>query len=123
MPNQIDPHNSPDYDEDEIRLIDLIYPIYKRRRFLILFCFVVVIAVAAITVIMPKTYEATGVILPETKETGVGEELKAAFLEQFGWPASCPLEELRPRCSKPSSRARSWPGLCCTGTTTSAPTG
>ena len=84
MPNQIDPHTYPDYDEDEIRLIDLIYPIYKRRRFLILFCFVVVIAVAAITFTMPRTYEAIGVILPETKETGVGEELKAAFLEQFG---------------------------------------
>ena len=73
-----------DYDEDEIRLIDLIYPIYKHRRFLILFCFVVVVAVAVISFTMSKTYEATGVILPEPKETGVGGELKAAFLEQFG---------------------------------------
>ena len=84
MTNQIDPHSYPEFDEDEIRLIDLIYPIYKRRRFLILFCLIVVIAVAAISFTMPKTYEATGVILPEPKETGVGEELKAAFLEQFG---------------------------------------
>jgi uncharacterized protein involved in exopolysaccharide biosynthesis len=77
--------NKPDhYDEDEIRLIDLIYPIYKRRRFFIVFCLVVVVAVAVISFTMSKTYEATGVILPEAKETGVGEELKAAFLEQFG---------------------------------------
>jgi tyrosine-protein kinase Etk/Wzc len=83
MPNQIEQRDY-DYDEDEIRLIDLIYPIYKHRRFLILFCFVVVVAVAVISFTMSKTYEATGVILPEPKETGVGGELKAAFLEQFG---------------------------------------
>ncbi|MEJ2725653.1 MAG: Wzz/FepE/Etk N-terminal domain-containing protein [Deltaproteobacteria bacterium] len=83
MPNQIEQRNF-DYDEDEIRLIDLIYPIYKHRRFLILFCLVVVLAVAAISLTMSKTYEATGVILPEPKEAGAGEEVKAAFLQQFG---------------------------------------
>ena len=72
-------------DEDsDIHLIDLIYPIYKRRKFLILFCLCVVAAIGVISVLMPKTYEATAVVLPEEKESMAGGELKAAFLEQFG---------------------------------------
>jgi len=72
-------------DESDIHLIDLIYPIYKRRKFLILFCLTVVVAVGIISVLVPKTYEATAVVLPEEKENvGTAGELKAAFLEQFG---------------------------------------
>ena len=73
-----------DYQEDEINLVDLIYPVYKRRTFLITFCILVVAAVAFISIKMEKTYQATAVILPEAKETGGAGELKAAFLEQFG---------------------------------------
>jgi len=73
----------PDAD-DEINLIDLIYPIYKRRRFLIFFCFIVVVLTGIITLKMSKTYQATTVILPETTEGAGAGELKAAFLEQFG---------------------------------------
>ena len=43
-----------------------------------------VAAVAVISFLMPKTYEATAVVLPEEKESMSGGELKAAFLEQFG---------------------------------------
>ncbi|MFC1580383.1 GumC family protein [Thermodesulfobacteriota bacterium] len=74
----------PDYVEDEINLIDLIYPIYKRRKFLILFCFMVVIFVGLWTMRMAKVYQAKAVILPEAKESASGGELKAAFLQQFG---------------------------------------
>jgi len=55
------------YEEDEIRLIDYVYPIYRHRKFLVLFCLVVVILVGLYTFRMPKVYEAKGVILPETK--------------------------------------------------------
>jgi len=72
------------YEEDEIRLIDYVYPIYRHRKFLVLFCLVVVILVGLYTFRMPKVYEAKGVILPETKQAGPSEQLKAAFLEQFG---------------------------------------
>ncbi len=77
---------SPDQRDDEIHLIDLIYPIYKRRRFLILFCFIIIAATMIITILSSKTYEAAAVLLPEPKESdsGVGGELKAAFLQQFG---------------------------------------
>jgi len=72
-----------DQIDDEINLIDLIYPIYKRRKFLIIFCFVVVVIVGIVTNNMPKTYEATTFILPESKESRTGV-VKAVFLQQFG---------------------------------------
>ncbi|MBN2059430.1 MAG: hypothetical protein JW882_03340 [Deltaproteobacteria bacterium] len=79
------PH-PPDQPEDEISLIDLIYPVYKRRLFLIAFCIIVTLLTAFLTLKSTKIYEATAVILPETPAEGggVGSELKAAFLEQFG---------------------------------------
>ena len=72
--------------DDEINLIDLIYPIYKRRKFLFFFCLIISIFVLLVTYKSKKIYEATVVILPESKESdgGVGGELKAAFLSQFG---------------------------------------
>ncbi len=82
--NETSPTNQIDQVDDEINLIDLVYPIYKRRTFLTLFCFVVVATVGVVTLRMPKIYEATAVILPEAKESGSGSELKAAFLQQFG---------------------------------------
>jgi uncharacterized protein involved in exopolysaccharide biosynthesis len=72
-------------DESDIHLIDLIYTIHKHRKFLIIFCLLVVVAVGVLSVLSPKTYEATAVVLPEEKENAGGAgELKAAFLEQFG---------------------------------------
>ena len=84
--NQTNHIDQSDQIGDEINLIDLIYPIYKRRKFLILFCVIIVIGVGLWTRKMPKTYEATAVILPEpkTEEGGIGSDLKAVFLEQFG---------------------------------------
>ena len=73
-----------DQIDDEINLIDLIYPIFKRRRFLILFCLIIVIATGIITSRTPKTYEATAVILPETKAGSSSTERRAAFLTRFG---------------------------------------
>ena len=72
------------YDDDEINLIDLIYPIYKRRKFLIIFCLAITFLVGIISVFSQKTYEATAVILPETSEDTSDIGIKAAFLEQFG---------------------------------------
>lgn len=76
----------PDQMDDEINLVDLIYPVYNRRKFLIIFCIVVTLTVAIITLRMPKTYEATVVILPtpNKKESGVIVNLKDAIFDQFG---------------------------------------
>ena len=75
-----------DQMDDEINLIDLIYPIYKRRKFLIVFCLAITIAIGFVSILSSKTYEATAIILPESSDSssGVGGELSAAFLEQFG---------------------------------------
>jgi tyrosine-protein kinase Etk/Wzc len=54
--------------EDEINLIDLVYPIYKRRKFLIRFCLVIAAAAGIWSFLMPKTYEATAVILPISED-------------------------------------------------------
>jgi tyrosine-protein kinase Etk/Wzc len=78
---QIQPYDQ--FDDDEINLIDLIYPIYKRRKFLIIFCLVITFMVGVISVFSQKTYEATAVILPEASEGG-DTGVRAAFLEQFG---------------------------------------
>ena len=70
-------------EEDEINLIDLIYPVYKQRRFLFYFCLIVTTLTIIYALITPKIYNVTAVILPETKQSS-GGELKAAFLQQFG---------------------------------------
>ena len=72
--------------DEEINILDFIFPIFKRWKFLVIFMFGVVSFAAIYTFRTPKTYEATAVILPEPKPTdgGIGVELKAAFLEQFG---------------------------------------
>ena len=80
--NQIPPEEC--YDDDEINLIDLIYPIYKRRKFLITFCLIITCFVGIISVFSEKIYEAKAVILPEASDSGSDVGVKAAFLEQFG---------------------------------------
>ncbi len=71
--------------DDEINLIDLIYPIYKRRKFLTYFCVGVAIAVGIISFFSPKTYKATAVILPiSNQDTSLTKALTSTFLEQFG---------------------------------------
>jgi uncharacterized protein involved in exopolysaccharide biosynthesis len=82
-PNQLSSEEC--YEDDEINLIDLIYPIYNRRKFLVKFCLVITILTGIISFFSEKVYEAKTVILPEAEEGGgAGFELKAAFLEQFG---------------------------------------
>ncbi len=82
-PNQLSPDMC--YEDDEINLIDLIYPVYNRRKFLIKFCLIITILTGIISFFSEKVYEAKTVILPEAQEGGgSGIELKAAFLEQFG---------------------------------------
>lgn len=74
----------PEEFDDEINLIDLIYPIYKRRIFLIKFCLVITLMMAIISIFSEKIYEAKAVILPETGDGNNDIGVKAAFLEQFG---------------------------------------
>jgi len=54
--------------DDEINLIDLIYPIYNRRRFLIRFCLIIAVAVGIWSFFLPKTYKATAIILPVSED-------------------------------------------------------
>lgn len=71
---------------DEIKLIDIIYLVYKRRYFLILLCLVVAIITGAYSFFLPKTYSATAVILPANDKSGtsITQGLASTFLEQFG---------------------------------------
>lgn len=71
-------------DDDEINLIDLIYPIYKRRRFLIAFCFIITFLVGVMSFFMDRTYEARAVILPESGEDRDVNVRAAALAQQFG---------------------------------------
>ena len=69
---QSDNRNVPNYQEepdDEINLIDLVYPVYKRRRFLIRFCLIIAVAAGIWSFFSPKTYEATAVILPVSEDS------------------------------------------------------
>jgi tyrosine-protein kinase Etk/Wzc len=72
--------------DDEINLIDLIYPVYKRRKFLIRFCLVIAIAAGVISLFLPKTYQATAVILPVSDQgnSSLTSGLASSVLGQFG---------------------------------------
>ncbi|MBN1626837.1 MAG: hypothetical protein JW944_09960 [Deltaproteobacteria bacterium] len=72
--------------DDELNLIDLVYPIYKRRKFLIFFCLAIAFVVGARSFFLPKTYEATAVILPVSEQSGssITQGLASTFLQQFG---------------------------------------
>ena len=78
--------NTPDQYDDEINLIDLLYPIYKRRRFLIYFSVAIALAIGIWSFFLPKIYQATAVILPQTSErsASLSQSLTSTFLEQFG---------------------------------------
>jgi len=73
-------------DEDEIKVIDLIYPVFKRRKFLMLFCLGIALLVGIVSFFQQKTYEATAIILPITEDssTSITQGLASTFLEQFG---------------------------------------
>jgi tyrosine-protein kinase Etk/Wzc len=71
--------------DDEINLIDLIYPIYKRRKFLICFCMVIAVAAGIWSYISPKTYSATAMILPvSNKDSNSSLMGLSSTLAQFG---------------------------------------
>src|SRR4030043_40886 len=77
--------NTPDQYDDEINLIDLLYPIYKRRRFLIYFSVGIAIMIGVWSFFLPRTYQATAVIFPQTKESAsLRQSLASTYLEQFG---------------------------------------
>jgi tyrosine-protein kinase Etk/Wzc len=71
---------------NEINLIDLIYPVYKRRKFLIRFCLLIAIATGVISLFLPKTYEATAVILPVSEQgnSSLTSGLASSVLGQIG---------------------------------------
>lgn len=72
--------------DDEIKLIDIIYLIYKRRYFLIILCLVFAIVTGVYSYFSPKIYNATAVILPvsDKSSTSITQGLASTFLEQFG---------------------------------------
>jgi len=81
---QPSPFHQEDFD-DEINLIDLLYPIYKRRRFLIYFSVGIALAIGVWSFFLPRAYQATAVIFPQTKESGsLSQSLASTYLEQFG---------------------------------------
>src|SRR4030042_3181753 len=81
---QPSPFHQEDFD-DEINLIDLLYPIYKRRRFLIYFSVGIALAIGVWSFFLPRAYQATAVIFPQTKESGsLSQSLASTYLGQFG---------------------------------------
>ena len=85
-PNDQNPNIPPQecYDDDEINLIDIIYPIFKRRKFLIIFCLIITFLVGVVSIFSEKVYNAKSVILPESGKGNNEIGVKAAFLEQYG---------------------------------------
>jgi len=91
--NQTDKHpemhptlSQQDQLDDEINLVDLMYPIYKRIKLLAIFCLVITLAIGIKTFFSPKIYESTAVILPQTNESSasLSQSLASTYLEQFG---------------------------------------
>lgn len=71
-------------EEEETRLIDLIYPLFK-RRWLIVFFFIGTVGFTILFVFLSTPiYESKVVIMPETGESsGIGS-LQTVFAQQFG---------------------------------------
>ncbi len=84
---QISENNNPitpeDIYHDEINIIEVIYPVYKRRKFLIIFCLTITFLVGIISVFSEKIYEAKTVILPETGERVNSAVAVPSVLEEF----------------------------------------
>jgi tyrosine-protein kinase Etk/Wzc len=73
-------------DEYEIKMIDLIYPIFQRRKFLVCFCLGIALLTGIISYFSARIYEATAIILPITEDSSssITKGLASTFLEQFG---------------------------------------
>jgi len=73
-------------DDDEIKIIDLIYPVFKRRKFLICLCLGIALITGIVSYFSTKIYEANAIILPITDDSSssITKGLASTFLEQFG---------------------------------------
>ena len=63
--NQIDQTNQTAQPEEEITLFDYWQVIYGRRKAIIAFCTVVVLATLGVSVMLPKIFESTATLLPQ----------------------------------------------------------
>ncbi|MBI3329076.1 MAG: hypothetical protein HYZ81_20520 [Nitrospinae bacterium] len=69
--------------EEEVRLVDYLYPLYRRRGLILLCLLVTAGATALFTFRAPKIYEARAVLMPETSG-GEDVGLRATLAQQFG---------------------------------------
>jgi len=69
--------------EEEVRLVDYLYPLYQRRGMILLCLLVTTGAAALFTFLSPKIYEARAVLMPETSG-GEDVGLRATLAQQFG---------------------------------------
>ena len=71
--NQIDPTNQTAQPEEEVTLFDYWQVIYGRRKAIIAFCTVVVLATLGVSFMLPKIFESTATLLPQLESNnGMG---------------------------------------------------
>ena len=71
--NQIDPTNQTAQPEEEVTLFDYWQVIYGRRKTIIAFCTVVVLATLGVSFMLPKFFESTATLLPQLESNnGMG---------------------------------------------------
>ena len=71
--NQIDPTNQTAQPEEEVTLFDYWQVIYGRRKTIIAFCTVVVLATLGVSFMLPKIFESTATLLPQLESNnGMG---------------------------------------------------
>lgn len=75
QPQQNPGYSMPPHQEDEINLLDMLLVVVKRKRMILIFSFVVAVAVAGISLLLPNIYHAEVLVAPaqssDTKSSGL----------------------------------------------------
>lgn len=70
--------------EDEIQLVDFIYPLFKRRWFIIWFMMLATVAGGLLAFLSTRIYESQAIIMPESGGSDSVANLQSVVAQQFG---------------------------------------
>jgi uncharacterized protein involved in exopolysaccharide biosynthesis/photosystem II stability/assembly factor-like uncharacterized protein len=77
------PREQAGLEEEEIQLIDFIYPLFKRRWLIILFTLVIIGVAVLFILLSTRIYEVKAMIMPEVGQSSTGN-LQSTIAQQFG---------------------------------------
>ncbi|NQV38833.1 MAG: hypothetical protein HQ509_12610 [Candidatus Marinimicrobia bacterium] len=67
-----DNHTNNQYMKKEINIIDFFYIIFKHKRIIIINFFVITLLTGIVSLLMPKTFQSTALLMPPSSDSGLG---------------------------------------------------